>query len=619
MFNNNYNQKAYISYKRDVLALFLFVLALFIGCALYSYSPHDSSWFHYSTHPVQIHNWCGLVGAHVAALLMYLFGGASIILSFLLGFSATIIILHRSLWQEWERIASWSILLLISAGLSYFHAVDFFHSMYPGGLVGSVLNIFLFRFFDRVGSALFLYLLLYVCLILLLRFSFIRVVRAVVHVAHVTYQLVVAYRVVQRCYAGARLCILFMIMPFVWLKQWVSSLIDGSAFQDTDLLVPAHEDDENQLYESAMYSKNVELESAHMQQQVPSVVQPVHDEDEHPKESIQDTSTTYLLPTIDIFVGIDSGRNDAALKKELEERALTLQEKLERFGVYGQVTSIKRGPVVTLFEYQPQIDTKLSKILSLEDDLAMALQAHSIRILAPIPGRSVVGFEVANTYRLDVLLADTLQSKEYQEYSGTLPLILGKDTSGTTVIVDLARMPHLLIAGSTGSGKSVALNAMLISLLCSRTPDELKLILIDPKRLEFASYADIAHLLFPIATEARHVIPILRWVVQEMEQRYKQMAGIGARTIFDYNKLCKHVSDVQALPLIVVVIDEFADLMITAGRDIEDLIVRITQMARAAGIHLIIATQRPSVDVITGLIKVNFPSRISFRVTSRID
>ena len=320
----------------------------------------------------------------------------------------------------------------------------------------------------------------------------------------------------------------------------------------------------------------------------------------------------------------------------LKKRAKILEEKLERFGVYGSVTSIKRGPVVTLFEYRPQIDTKISKIIALEDDLALALQAMSIRIIAPIPGKSVVGFEVANLERNDVLLSSIIQSKAFKDFSGSIPLVLGDDTVGNMVLVDLATMPHLLIAGSTGSGKSVALNAFLVSMLCALTPDELKLILIDPKRLEFASYADIPHLLFPIVTDPQRTPPVLKWVVNQMEERYEKMSRVGARNIFDYNELCaagasnRHARShngaddnkeqaLEALPFIVIVIDELADLMMTAGRDIEGLIARIAQMARAAGIHMIIATQRPSVDVITGLIKVNFPSRISFRVTSRVD
>ncbi len=303
----------------------------------------------------------------------------------------------------------------------------------------------------------------------------------------------------------------------------------------------------------------------------------------------------------------------------LAQQAQTLEEKLAQFDIQGSVVAMHAGPVVTLFEYQPDIKVKVSRILSLEDDLAMALKALSIRIIAPIPGRSVVGFEVANQHRQDVVMARILQSDDFKKYTGALPMIFGQDTLGNDVIADLAKMPHLLIAGSTGSGKSVALNAMLVSLLCSLQPHELKLIIIDPKRLEFAAYDGIAHLLFPIVTDTKKAIPILKWVVQTMEKRYEIMAKFGVRNLGDYKIAAQKNKDMEEMPFMVVIIDELADLMMTAGKAVEDSIARIAQMARAAGIHMIIATQRPSVDVITGMIKVNFPNRVAFKVTSKID
>lgn len=328
----------------------------------------------------------------------------------------------------------------------------------------------------------------------------------------------------------------------------------------------------------------------------------------------------YQKPNLGLFVLQKDNSAQEKLTRELQDKAHLLTEKLERFGVSGTVVAIKRGPVVTLYEYQPEIDTKISKIIALEDDLALALQALSIRIIAPIPGRSVVGFEVANTERQAVTMASLVHTDLYLKTTAQLPLILGVDTTGDAVVVDLARMPHLLIAGSTGSGKSVALNTILISLLCSRTPDECRLILIDPKRIEFSVYADIGHLLFPIVTDARTASLVLKWVVKHMEDRYALLAQHGVRSSKEFNMRVQAGSIQEAcMPSLVVVIDELADLMMTAGRDVEESIARIAQMARAAGIHLVVATQRPSVDVITGLIKVNFPSRIAFRVASRID
>lgn len=339
-------------------------------------------------------------------------------------------------------------------------------------------------------------------------------------------------------------------------------------------------------------------------------------DDEH--EDVKDLSYSYTLPNLDIFTAVEDSKLNASFDKDLQFMAKVLEEKLERFGIEGKVVSIEYGPVITLFQYEPSPDCKVSKIVALEDDLALALEATSIRIIAPIPGRSVVGFEISNKNRKDVLFSAVARSEQFKSFRGHLPLVLGEDTVGHKVVVDLTTMPHLLIAGSTGSGKSVALNAMLISLLCKCSPDELKLILIDPKRLEFSSYADIPHLLFPIITQPRYAIGVLKWVVQEMESRYERMAEVGARNIFDYNSYCK-LNKQEELPFIVLVIDELADLMMTTGKDVEEQITRIAQMARASGIHMMVATQRPSVDVITGLIKVNFPSRISFRVSSRVD
>lgn len=329
---------------------------------------------------------------------------------------------------------------------------------------------------------------------------------------------------------------------------------------------------------------------------------------------------SYKKPNLNFFIA----RNDASafekLNRELADKAHLLTEKLERFGVSGTVVDIKRGPVVTLYEYQPHMDTKISKIIALEDDLALALQALSIRIIAPIPGRSVVGFEVANSERQPVTMAALAHTDAFTKTTAQLPFLVGVDTTGEPIVIDLARMPHLLIAGSTGSGKSVSLNTLLMSLLCSRTPDECRLILIDPKRIEFAVYADIPHLLFPIVTDARTASLVLKWVVKHMEERYALLATHGVRSSKEFNQRVERgLIKESPMPSLVVMIDELADLMMTAGRDVEDSIARIAQMARAAGIHLVVATQRPSVDVITGLIKVNFPSRMAFRVASRID
>jgi len=337
----------------------------------------------------------------------------------------------------------------------------------------------------------------------------------------------------------------------------------------------------------------------------------------------------FALPHLSMFAQEEEeSEHDDAFIEKCEERGRLLEEKLARFGIAGAVRSIRPGPVITVFEYEPEIGSKVSRILSLEDDLALSLKAYSIRILAPVPGKNVVGFEIANEKRHFVNFARVIQEGGLQNNERALPITLGVDTTGSPVISDLTAMPHLLVAGATGSGKSVGMNVMLVSMLASKTPEEVRFILIDPKRLEFAPYADIPHLLFPIVTNPHEVAPVLKWVVQEMEMRYEVLARAGVRNIHDYRKIDPEVRftiekevgcTITEMPYIVVMVDELADLMMVVGKEVEVLIARIAQMARAAGIHMIVATQRPSVDVVTGIIKVNFPSRIAFRVSSKVD
>ncbi len=338
------------------------------------------------------------------------------------------------------------------------------------------------------------------------------------------------------------------------------------------------------------------------------------------------TAIAYKLPSTDMLVP-PSPRSEIA-DEELKERAIQLAEKCREFNVSGQVKQISPGPVVTTFEFKPDPGVKYSRITGLVDDLCLGMKAESIRI-DRLPGKSTVGIEVPNTRRETIRLREVLESAKFAESSSKLTLALGKTIDGSNYVADLARMPHLLIAGATGAGKSVALNSILLSLLYKASPDEVKMILVDPKRLELGLYADIPHLLTPIVTDPKRASYSLRWAVGEMENRYKHLAAFGVRNIEQYNQeVCAAVDHNIAadsaelpkpLPFIVIIIDELADLMMVAARDVEESITRLAQMARAVGIHLVLATQRPSVDVITGLIKANFPSRISFRVSSKVD
>jgi DNA segregation ATPase FtsK/SpoIIIE, S-DNA-T family len=354
----------------------------------------------------------------------------------------------------------------------------------------------------------------------------------------------------------------------------------------------------------------------------------------------------YQLPTIDLLARPPEKAKQQIDRAGLERNARLLESVLEDFHVRGDIVEVRPGPVVTMYELEPASGIKASRVIQLADDIARNMSALSARV-ATIPGRSVIGIELPNPKREAVALSELIGSQAYEDQNMALPLILGKNIAGDPVITDLAPMPHLLVAGTTGSGKSVGLNCMILSLLYRYGPDQCKMILIDPKMLELSVYDDIPHLLAPVVTEPGKAIRALKWTVEQMEERYRMMANLGVRALPSFNskvreakakgsKLGRRVQtgydsdtgqpvyeteqlDYEVLPQIVVVVDELADLMMTAGKEVEFLIQRLAQKARAAGIHLIMATQRPSVDVITGVIKANMPTRISFQVTSKID
>ncbi len=359
-----------------------------------------------------------------------------------------------------------------------------------------------------------------------------------------------------------------------------------------------------------------------------------------------DRDTDWELPPIGLLQEVPAEQVNRIDKKALEKNAELLQKVLQDFNIEGEIQQVNPGPIVTLYEFEPAPGTKSSRIINLADDIARSMSATSVRV-AVIPGKNAIGIEMPNTTRETIFMREMLDSRAYELTKAKLPLILGKDIGGEPVIADLARMPHLLVAGTTGSGKSVSINTMLLSLLYRHSPEKCRLIMIDPKMLELSVYDDIPHLLTPVVTEPSKAITALKWAVHEMEDRYRAMSKLGVRNIEGYNKRILEAQktgeiimhkvqtgfdpqtgkpmfeeqpmNMVELPYIVIIVDEFADLMLAAGKEVENAIQRLAQMARAAGLHLIMATQRPSVDVITGVIKANFPTRISFSVTSKID
>jgi S-DNA-T family DNA segregation ATPase FtsK/SpoIIIE len=335
----------------------------------------------------------------------------------------------------------------------------------------------------------------------------------------------------------------------------------------------------------------------------------------------------FTLPPLDLL-DPSPPWNHQVQEGAMVAQAQKLEDTLRHFGVEGRVTAIMTGPVVSRFEYEPALGVKISKITGLADDLALALKALSIRIVAPVPGKGVLGIEVPNPKRQVVALRELLSDPAYQKSTSRLTISLGKDIMGAPVVNDLAKMPHLLIAGATGSGKSVGLNAMILSILYKSTPEEVRFLLIDPKRIELSLYEGIPHLLHPVVFNPKEATVALHWAVGEMERRYAMLSDLGARNIEGYNQKAgarKPDPRVQegilprSLPYLVIVIDELADLMLVSSRDTEEYLIRLAQKARASGIHLMVATQRPSVDVITGLIKANFPTRVSYQVSARAD
>jgi DNA segregation ATPase FtsK/SpoIIIE, S-DNA-T family len=326
----------------------------------------------------------------------------------------------------------------------------------------------------------------------------------------------------------------------------------------------------------------------------------------------------FKLPHTNFFQATPKEKKSKVSESVIDQKICDLLDKLSMFKIEGDVVRTYTGPVVTTFEFKPAPNVKVSKILNLQDDLAMALKAQTIRIQAPIPGKDVVGIEVPNEDTQTIYLKEMLESDLFQNSKSPLTMILGKDIVGKAFITDLKKLPHLLIAGTTGSGKSVGINSMILSLLYKNSPDNLKLVMIDPKMLEFSMYNDIPHLLTPVITKAGDAVNALANMVGEMERRYTLMSQTKTKNIENYNEKAKK-EGFETLPYIVVVIDELADLMMTSGKDVEYSIARLAQMARASGIHLIVATQRPSVDVVTGLIKANLPSRLSYKVGQKID
>jgi len=578
-------------WKCEIISILILGFAVFLLICLVSYSPNDPSWNTVTTAGKQISNFGGRLGATMADLLIQSFGLASMVIPlYLLGIFLAMMTTKKS--PPWSSYPG-ALLLLLSTSIwaSLIRPSLNYHqqTLKTGGFFGHLMSQFFLSYLNMVGT----------CLIMLIIVSLAIIVTT--HISPLKLITVIAEGFLQASLALSRSSLMLIkLMGNLFGKK-----------KTTDEKKKNHVKKPRIKVEKQEKTKGIKDEI--LQQEVLPFF---HD------------SGKISLPRVSVLNDPPANEKVSHNKKSLFMNSQILEKKLLDYGVEGEVTEVIPGPVVTMFEFKPAAGTKLSKIVSLADDLALALSALSVRIVAPIPGKSVVGIEIPNLERENVYFKELISSRAFQDTKSSLPLALGKDISGNSFISDLTKMPHLLIAGSTGSGKSVAINSMICSILFKAPPEQVRFILVDPKMLELSVYDNIPNLLLPVVTNPKRAAAALRWAVEEMERRYTLMSESGTRNINSYNRLARKNAKQQdekdelkteILPYIVIVIDELADLMMIASKEVEGSITRLAQMARAAGIHMILATQRPSVDVITGLIKANFPARISFRVSSKID
>lgn len=602
--------------NREIWAVVIALTALLIAISLVSYNANDRS-LNTPSGAVNTHNWGGFLGAFLADVLLQGLGLSSYLVPVFL--TAGALQMFRASYEgiSLARTSAYAV-LLVSIGVLLSVIIDSESARDAGGIVGGFLKeSILIPLFGRLSSVLIACFMLLLSIMMLTHYSLLDLIG-------------------------------YTKKNFGEFKKSLVPAINDRVKgfrENNDKRKGENTKKEKKDYTPpAILTKEDPIDDLVIKKSAKKPAAPAPEQFKLPE-----VGEGYKLPPLELLdppeheqISID--------KETLHANSLILQKKLEDFGVEGEVVAVRPGPVITMYEFKPAPGVKVRRIVMLADDLAMALRAVSVRILAPIPGESVVGIEIPNPRRETVYLREVIESESYRAAESKITLALGKDIGGVPFTTDLSRMPHLLVAGATGTGKSVSINAMILSLLFKASPQDVKFIMVDPKMLELTVYEDIPHQLVPVVTDPKKAAAALFWAMDEMDRRYRLMREKGVRNIDGYNRaiekesankkdliqltdeepmeespviggrLSKDAPLVHGhLPRIVIIIDELADLMMTVGRDIEEYITRLAQKARAAGIHLILATQRPSVDVITGLIKANFPARISFQVTSRID
>ena len=594
-----------IKLTREAWWLSLIFIGLYLTIILATYSTQDPSWSHSVSGSNEIHNAGGIVGSYLSDLLLYIFGLSSWWLSFLCFFS--IWLLYPQYNQDLKGYRSFLLfnyfgfVLLISTSAAFEsgHLLDL-PAQFPlsqGGLLGKLFDHLLRASLGYVGSTIFLITSIAIGFSLFTGWSWLRISE---HFGHFTYAL---FQRVQYRYRD-------------WQDRKHGRIIEQ---QRLELLETERKKSENRSPVN-IESPDVEIKKSER----------VQKEKQIPLFSFSDN----LLPPLHLL-DQPSSQVEPQSAETIEFISRLIEKKLMDFGIEAKVLSAQPGPVITRYEFEPAPGVKGSQVTNLSKDLARALSVVSVRVVETIPGKTCMGLEIPNPKRQVVYLSEIMSTQIFADTSASLTIALGKDISGRPEVADLSKMPHVLIAGTTGSGKSVAINALILSLLYKSNSEKVRMIFIDPKMLELSVYEGIPHLLAPVVTDMRQAANALNWCVAEMERRYKLMSMLGVRNLAGYNQKIKdsikdgspladpvnpeNTEPLSEMPLIVIVIDELADLMMVVGKKIEELIARLAQKARASGIHLVLATQRPSVDVITGLIKANIPARIAFQVSSKID
>ena len=633
---------------RDFFGVVALAFTVFGFMALMTFSSTDPS-LNKSVTGTGVVNSGGMVGAYLADGLARVFGSGSFFFPVITAALGWALIRGRQM-QNWPVIMGSGILFLVglcSLLAIQFQVDPFFGKAVPvGGLIGDGLGGFLVTWLNPSGAILILATILFI--------SFMVMTRLEVNVLVEIFGKIISM-------TGAALW-----LGMTGIKSLVIKMLQGTV--KVFLGMKAVFEKIQTARADAVKTKKIVSDPVIVTRNRPEPVvaerpdkSDKNKKEEKPEFVVQDnfpfmgSSDKYEVPPLSLLNDVppEVGTDSEKARNEILASSAILEKKLADFGIEGRVVQVLPGPVITLFEYEPAPGVKVSRIVSLADDLALAMRCVGLRILAPVPGKPVVGIEIPNLRRETIYFRDVMESDAFQGSNSKLNLAIGKDITGEPAVQDLAKTPHLLMAGSTGSGKSVGLNSMICSILLNATPDEVKMIMIDPKMLELSVYDGIPHLIAPVVTNPKKAAAALQWAVTEMESRYKMMAECGVRNITGFNeyaekrqkeyeiefkkheKANKGVKPVDEdgeeeeetllpeppakLPFVVVLIDELADLMMVASKGVEDSLTRLAQMARAAGIHLIVATQRPSVDVLTGIIKANFPTRMSYKVTSRVD